>query len=140
MSIFICEKCGYLDNTACGNNYWHASGNKYRKREGLPLDISYSPEFQYFEDHVCCSECCNGITYKDGSGIIRKTSLDLSEEERRHWSEFGRAKLFEWERRHDGSMVNATEYFKGKEILVKEPATDGGDICVGQERKTEEES
>lgn len=116
MSIFICEKCGCLDNTALNNNYWHAAGNKYKKKEGKLLDISYSPEFAYFEDHVCCSECCDGITYKDGSGSIRKTSSDFGEKDRQHWSVFGKEKLLEWERRKDGSMVNATEYFENNMI------------------------
>ena len=39
MSIFICEKCGCLDNTALGNNYWHAAGNKRRKELEKLKDI-----------------------------------------------------------------------------------------------------
>lgn len=34
MSIFICEKCGKLDNAACNNNYWIAHMNKHRQLQG----------------------------------------------------------------------------------------------------------
>ena len=33
-----------------------------------------------------------------------------------HWSEYGKETLLEWESRKDGSMVNATEYFKSNGI------------------------
>ena len=61
MSIFICEKCGKLDNTACGNNYWHVAMNKYLQSKGEKLDISYQSKFSYFENHACCSDCCEGL-------------------------------------------------------------------------------
>ena len=52
MSIFICEKCGKLDNTACNNNYWHASMNKYRESKSGEMSICFKPEYSYFENHV----------------------------------------------------------------------------------------
>lgn len=110
MSIFICEKCGKLDNTACNNNYWHAQMNQYLKSVGKAIDISYEPEFEYFETHVCCSDCCNGITYADGSGVIHSTDFDIPDKD--HWTQIGKEKLLEWEKRNDGSMVNATSYLK----------------------------
>lgn len=110
MPIFICEKCGKLDNTACGNNYWHAAMNKHRKNKGEELDISYKPEYSYFEDHVCCSDCCEGVTYSDNSGSLHKRSIDI--EDKTHWTEIGKEKLLEMEARNDGSMENATEYLK----------------------------
>lgn len=110
MGIFICEKCGKLDNTACNNNYWHAFSNKYRRLKGECLDIGYKKEFEYFEDHVCCSDCCNGIAYEDDSGVIELDDSDIKDKQ--HWSKIGKEKLLEREARKDGSMVNATEYFK----------------------------
>lgn len=32
--------------------------------------------------------------------------------EKKNWSEYGTEKLLEWENKNDGSMLNATEYFK----------------------------
>lgn len=110
MSIFICEKCGKLDNTACGNNYWIAYMNKYRQSQGEEIEIYFKPEFSYFENHVCCSDCCEGVEFSDWSGILHKRSIYI--ENREHWTKYGKEKLLEWEHRNDGSMVNATEYFK----------------------------
>lgn len=110
MGTFICEKCGKLDNTACSNNYWHASGNKYRKSQGEKIIQYYKPEFAYFEDHVCCSECCKGVTYGDDSGVLENGKSDIKD--KRHWTEFGKEALLEWEAKQDGSMLNATEYFQ----------------------------
>lgn len=110
MSIFICEKCGKLDNTACRNNYYHAFVNKYREQKGEKLDVCFKPEFLYFENHVCCSDCCNGVTYKDNSGILGNGKFDIKDKD--HWLKYGKETLLEWEKRNDGSMVNATEYFK----------------------------
>ena len=110
MSVFICEKCGKLDNTACHNNYWHADMNKYRQANGEELDIDYKPEFAYFENHCCCSDCCDGVEYSDGSGVLRNDDFDIKD--KKHWTEFGKDKLLEWEARGDGSMINATEYLK----------------------------
>lgn len=110
MSTFICEKCGKLDNTACSNNYWHAVGNKYRQSEGKELSTCFKLEFAYFENHVCCSDCCEGVTYRDDSGVLHNGKHDIKDKD--HWTKFGKEKLIEWEKRNDGSMVNATEYFK----------------------------
>lgn len=114
MSIFICEKCGKLDNTACSNNYWHAFANKHRQSKGKDLDISYKSEFEYFENHVCCSDCCEGLAYCDGSGVLRSGKTDIKIKQ--HWTDIGKEKLLEWEARHDGSMVNATEYFRNHDL------------------------
>ena len=110
MSIFICEKCGKLDNTALNNNYWHAHLNQYLESVGRKIDIAYKPEFLYFENHVCCSDCCDGIIYKDNSGKIQIGDWDIRDKE--HWTKYGKETLLEWEKRKDGSMVNASKYFK----------------------------
>ena len=110
MSVFICEKCGKLDNTACSNNYWQAIMNKYRESKGEKIDICFKPEFSYFENHICCSDCCDGVTYCDGSGTLHNGDIDIKDKD--HWTKFGKEQLLEWEKRNDGSMKNATEYFK----------------------------
>ncbi len=116
MSIFICEKCGKLDNTACNNNYWHASMNKYRESKSGEMSICFKPEYSYFENHVCCSDCCEGVTYSDGSGTLHKGDFDIKDKE--HWTKYGKEKLLEWEQRNDGSMLNATEYFEQQSIKL----------------------
>ena len=116
MGIFICEKCGKLDNTAHNHNYHLASGNKRRILAGKKPNTHFKPEFAYFENHVCCSDCCNGLIFSDDSGVIKKDKWD--HEEKPHWTKYGKEKLLEWEARHDGSMMNATEYFKNLEESV----------------------
>lgn len=107
MSIFICEKCGKLDDTALSNNYWHAHANQSLKSMGEEIRIFYKLEFEYFETHVCCSDCCDGIVSADCSEVIHSTESDIKE--KTHWSQIGKEKLLELEKRRDGSMENATE-------------------------------
>lgn len=114
MSTFICEKCGRLDNTACGNNYWHAIINKYREEKCEKIIICFKPEFSYFENHVCCSDCCEGVAFYDNSGTLQKGNIDIKNKE--HWTKFGKEKLLEWEAKNDGSMVNATEFFVNNKL------------------------
>lgn len=110
MPSFICEKCGKVDNSACANNYWHAFRNKYRSKE--ELDVRFKSEFEYFEDHMCCSDCCDGIIYCDDSGVISKeTGITLGD--LKHWSEYGsKEDILKMNSCNKGCMVNAIEYFK----------------------------
>ena len=78
MAIFICEKCGRLDNTANGNNFWQANSNKVRIGDGRPARESFADPF--FDTHVCCGECCEGVKYKDGSGQLRGNEFDTVSE------------------------------------------------------------
>lgn len=112
MSIFICEKCGRLDNTAKNNNYWIVKMNRNMKTVGEEYGVRFKPEFSYFEDHFCCSDCCDGVQYMDGSVALKKSNIDLKDKE--HWTKYGKDTLLEWEKRNDGSMVNASEYFNKK--------------------------
>lgn len=114
MSIFICEKCGKLDNTALNNNYWLAFMNKNKVKNGETITTYFKPDFTYFNGHVCCSDCCDGLQFSDGSGGIKKNERDI--ENKKHWSVYGKYELLEWEARNDGSMINATEYFKNNNI------------------------
>lgn len=76
MSVYICEKCGAIDNTAVGG-YWKNCCN-------------HEPKM--------CSECNTGKWH----GVFDK----------KLWSDYGIENLLELESRHDGSMINATEYLK----------------------------
>lgn len=114
MSIFICEKCGKLDNTTLNNNYWLAEINKNRIKDGEVISLYFKSEFSYFNDHCCCSDCCDGLHFADGSGELKKSGRDIKDKE--HWTKYGKEKLLELEQRNDGSMVNATEYFKNNNI------------------------
>lgn len=112
MGLFICEKCGCIDNTACDNTYYIASLNKLKRKKGEEIQPFFKPEFQYFEDHACCTECCKGIEYYDGNKLWEGHEV----EERDHWSKYGKEKLLEWEAQGDGSMLNASEYFANYDI------------------------
>lgn len=114
MGIFICEKCGKLDNTALNNNYWLATMNKNRIEIGMKVYCYFGDENSYFNTHVCCSDCCSGLRFHDGFGEIKKDERDIKN--KKHWSEYGKEKLLVWEQRNDGSMVNATEYFRNNNI------------------------
>lgn len=107
MGVFICEKCGNIDNTACGNNYWHAASNKYHKSINEPIKIYYKPEYEYFEDHECCSKCCTGIIYKDGD-VMQPTPID--DDILIHWTKIGKEELLRMEK--DGDIKNVTSYLK----------------------------
>lgn len=112
MGLFICEKCGCIDNTACANTYYIAKLNRHKKEKGEKIKPFFKPEFEYFENHACCTECCKGIECCDGIKFGDGYELD----EREHWSKYGKEELLEWESRRDGSMVNATEYFMKNDI------------------------
>lgn len=40
MGLFICEKCGCIDNTACDNTYYIASLNKLKRKRGKKYSLS----------------------------------------------------------------------------------------------------
>lgn len=109
MGCFICEKCGKIDNTACRNNFWHAHANQAAIRHNEPINVSYKPEFAYFETHPCCSDCCDGIVYDDNSGVIHPDRFDIPD--KKHWSEYGKEELLEMQRTNPFSIMNAKEYF-----------------------------
>ena len=62
MPVFICEKCGKLDNSANTNNFWQACANIEKIKEGKDPVQKYSDE--YFDTHICCALCCKGLQYK----------------------------------------------------------------------------
>ena len=120
MSTFICEKCGCIDNSALNNNYWHAKMNKYRHKKGAQIDLCFKPEHDYFEDHMCCSECCTGVTYDDNSGVISQGWHNRFDKE--HWSKYGADKILEYAKMCNGSFENGIEYLLDAGVITKEMA------------------
>lgn len=99
MSTYICEKCGCIDNTACGGNYWAVKGKMdYYKDE-------------YANKHVLCVEC-TPREYYDGS-INEETGKWHNQFKKRHWSDCGtKEELIEECKKSRGNFVNAIEYFE----------------------------
>ena len=99
MSSFICEKCGYIDNTACGGNYWEVVTNRKHYKE------------EYYNTHIVCSECCpthfkSGAINEDG-GKWEKHFPKV------HWSKRGtKEELIKLCKEKEGNIINAEEYFE----------------------------
>lgn len=57
MSLFICEKCGALENTACCR-YWTLAIDATRIKRGEQPRLKWSEELKDYEGHqYLCSEC-----------------------------------------------------------------------------------
>lgn len=113
MSTFICEKCGCIDNSALENNYWLANlyiGLLERKKLD-DFSISFSEEYQFYNDHYCCSECCKNIPFNDGSGVINNKGWH-NRFPKKHWSEYGKEYIMNYYKENKGDFVNAERYFK----------------------------
>lgn len=105
MPSYICEKCGYIDNSACGGNYWIAKMNQYRKREGREID-------KYFDDEdanikLLCFNCTPKV-YHDGS---IKSDNGVHLDTRRHWSDIGKEQILASAEASMGNFTNAKEFF-----------------------------
>jgi hypothetical protein len=103
MSTYICEKCGCIDNTACGDNYWGFIGKRnYYKDE-------------YANNHILCVECTPS-EFKDGS-INTEVGKWHNQFPKEHWSKYGtKEELIAECMKGQGNVVNAIEYFKNNEI------------------------
>lgn len=99
MSSYICAKCGCVDNTACGGNYW-----------------SYRSKHNYFNDEFAnnnplCVEC-TPTEYSDGSKN-REAGKWHNRFPKKHWSEYrSREETIEECKRGQGNVVNAIDYFE----------------------------
>ena len=111
MSSFICEKCGYISNSALRGTFWHASENIYAKEKGEQPHIMYKPQFSFYEDHRCCDRCAEGVEYSDGSGVLHPTYM-IPEKDLKHFSEIGKDRLLELEAAKNGNVVNASYFFE----------------------------
>lgn len=93
MSCFICTKCGCIDNTALGGNYWAViSKSNYFKDD-------------YANKNILCVECCP-TEYSDGPGS-KQPGVWHNRFEKKHWSKWGTMK----ELLDDPNVRNAKEYF-----------------------------
>jgi hypothetical protein len=105
MSTYICEKCGCVDNTACGGNY-----------AAVVCNLNLFTD-EYSNTHQLCSMCTPNI-YSDGTcnpsgGKWQKHFA------KKHWSEYGsEEKLLEARSKSIGNYCNAKKYF---ENLHKQP-------------------
>jgi hypothetical protein len=99
MSTYICDKCGCVDNTGCGGNYWSV----------VTHQNSFSDE--YSNTHLLCCECTPN-TFVDGSKNTEAGKWH-NRFPKRHWSKIGSKSMIIAESKKDqGSFVNAVEYFK----------------------------
>ena len=73
MSLFVCAKCGCVDNTAT-SSYWMLT-NEY-----MVDKFEYAKELQPYKGMGLCSECGRLATSPDGRGA-RKMAREVPEEE-----------------------------------------------------------
>lgn len=98
MSTYICTKCGCIDNTACGGNYWNV----------VCHNNGYADENANKE--LLCVEC-TPVFFKDGSG--GKGGVWHNSFKKRHWSELGKEKILSIaSERNVGNLINAKDYFE----------------------------
>lgn len=66
MPIFICEKCGVLENTACCS-YWTLAMERHSKDRRL----IWSEELKSYEGRKClCSECADIRFTQEGKSLV----------------------------------------------------------------------
>lgn len=98
MGIYICEKCGCVDNTACGGNYLVSKESKHKYKD------------EYANTHSLCIEC-TPVEYSDGS-INRKAGKWHDMFEKKHWSQYGiKEELIAECKKNKGNFMNAIKYF-----------------------------
>ena len=99
MGTYICSKCGCIDNTACGGNFW-----SFKSKSGSFKD-------DYANKNALCVECTPG-EYNDGS-VNKEAGKWHNIFPKKHWSEYGnQEKLIADCLKNQGNMINAVEYFK----------------------------
>lgn len=100
MSTFICEKCGCIDNSACGGTFHTYRAKSYN---------FYKDE--YANNHALCVEC-TPKEFNDGS--INETAGKWHNRfPKEHWSKHGtKAELIVEAQKRQGLYTNAVEYFQ----------------------------
>jgi hypothetical protein len=107
-------KCGCVDNTACGGNYWQ-----------IEAKLKYYKDKDSNEIHLC-SECVKP-EFIDGS-IDEDAGHWHNLFPKKHWTEYGtKEEILEASEKNYGDFVNAKEYFEKIESDKKES---GGDENV----------
>lgn len=96
MPSYICEKCGCIDNSACGGNYWSV-----KSKLNLFAD-------EYSNTHLLCVEC-TPQKFSDGS-INHEAGIWHNHFPKKHWSDIGKQQILNAS--DDlGSYTNAKDYF-----------------------------
>jgi hypothetical protein len=100
MPSYICTKCGCIDNTACGGNYWNVIGKLNLFKD------------EYSNNNVLCTECAPSI-FSDNSKN-REAGKWHNRFPKKHWSTYGTKEelLKEFEEDPNNSLINVNEYFK----------------------------
>ena len=98
MSTYICEKCGCIDNSACGGNYALVKSNfKFFKDD-------------YANNHYLCVEC-TPTEFSDGSKN-EKAGKWHNRFPKIHWTEIGKENILKACEESCGNYTNAKEYFR----------------------------
>lgn len=63
MSLFVCAKCGCVDNTAT-SSYWMLTN------EHMVDEFDYAKELQPYKGMGLCSECGRLATSPDGRDVV----------------------------------------------------------------------
>lgn len=99
MAAYICVKCGCIDNTACGGNYWVKEFKPYKD--------------EYANTYSLCT-ACTPSELADGS-IDEDAGKWHNIFAKKHWTEFGtKEQIIAICDEGNGNFVNAYEYFKMK--------------------------
>lgn len=95
MPSYICEKCGCVDNSACGGNY-HIVLRKMR----------YYDE-DYANTHFLCTECAPARSVVNCEGSWHNLFP------KKHWSEYGtKEEILKINQNCNLDFTNAVDYFK----------------------------
>lgn len=102
MSTFICEKCGCIDNTTCGGNYYLV--------EFMKVSTDKFFKDNYYNTHHVCVECIPS-EYEDGSKNS-KAGKWHDRFPKEHWSVYGsKEDILAICNENKGKFINAFEYF-----------------------------
>ena len=113
MPVFICSRCGCIDNSACENNFWNV-----RAKERL-----YQRKI-FNEAPVCesCTPCEYNIKDEKGKGYMPKGKWHNMFEKRfiKDYTKYTKEELINMEKRGDAIFENAIQYFEKFENMTTE--------------------
>jgi len=96
---FICEKCGCIDNSACGGNYWSVATKQNAYKD------------KYANEQLLCVEC-TPTEFVDGTKNNQAGKWH-NKFPKLHWSRVNtKEDILYFCGKNTGSFVNAVEYFK----------------------------
>lgn len=107
MPSYICERCGCIDNSACGGNFWLVNMNKSKIKRNENIEKYFQEDYANIK--YLCVECVP-IKFEDGS-INEKAGRWHNRFPKRHWSEIGKDTILKIAEKDTGDYINAEEYF-----------------------------